>query len=278
MDNNFDDVEHLADRKFVLGAHITGAISEETRRAIESHETLRREGFCVKQADATPVLHLLEAGHTLGDYPNAANIREWMRVYFGRSTGDTTLRCTYLYVKRKLPDIQTPGAAIRFGLALGFSMTDAGRDKAFALGILSDDSPAVPLPVGAVQNGKAAQAETAAGDGISRGKAIRKPGPSRAQEKLRQRIYKERQKHIAATKGSTQESWEKWIPGFLKKLPNSMHSTSVSFQNNCHSKFPKELSTDEWKNLYSAEVISKRRKSESEQNSLELDGVEDILK
>jgi len=90
-----------------------------------------------------------DTGRTLGNYPNAANIREWMRRYFGRDAMNTDLGFTLLCARGQLPEIATAADAIRFGLARGFSITDRGRDKAYDLGILSDDSPAVPIPVGA---------------------------------------------------------------------------------------------------------------------------------
>jgi len=80
-----------------------------------------------------------------GDYPNAANILEWMRLYFGRKGVSTDTLFTLWHSRGELPAIDTPEAALRFGLAKGFLLTDAGRAKAYELGILSDDSPAVPI-------------------------------------------------------------------------------------------------------------------------------------
>ena len=84
-------------------------------------------------------------GHTVGDYPNAPNIREWMRQYFGTTGPNTDIRFTYWHAHKELPAIDSAEAALRFGLAKGFRLTDAGRAKAYELGILSDDSPAVPI-------------------------------------------------------------------------------------------------------------------------------------
>lgn len=86
-----------------------------------------------------------DGGHPVGDYPNAANIREWMRQYFACSGPNADIRFTYWHSRGELPVIDTPEAALRFGLAKGFRLTDAGRAKAYELGILSDDSPAVPV-------------------------------------------------------------------------------------------------------------------------------------
>lgn len=86
-----------------------------------------------------------DAGHTLGDYPNAANIREWMRQYFGTTGLNVDIRFTFWNARGELPEINTPAAALHFGLSRGYRLTDAGRAKAYELGILSDDSPAVPI-------------------------------------------------------------------------------------------------------------------------------------
>jgi hypothetical protein len=69
-----------------------------------------------------------------------------MRLYFGRDAMNTDMGCTLMYSRETLPEITTAADAICFGLARGFSITDRGRDKAYEYGILSDDSPAVPIP------------------------------------------------------------------------------------------------------------------------------------
>jgi len=87
-----------------------------------------------------------DTGRTVGDYPNAANIREWMRIYFGQNPDTIDVKFTFRHFKGKLPEINTAADAIYFGLTLGYTLTDSGRGKAYECGILSDDSPAVPIP------------------------------------------------------------------------------------------------------------------------------------
>lgn len=81
----------------------------------------------------------------LGDFPNAPNIREWMRQYFGTMGPKTDIRFTLWHERGELPVIDTPAAALYFGLSKGYRLTDAGRAKAYELGILSEDSPAIPI-------------------------------------------------------------------------------------------------------------------------------------
>ncbi len=115
---------------------------------MDAHQ-IRNQDMSTDTGQHTDVLAEGVSGHTAGDYPNAANIQEWMRLYFGRDAMDTDLRFTFWHVRGGLPSISTVDDAIRFGLAKGYRITDAGRAKAYELGILSDDSPAVPIPKGA---------------------------------------------------------------------------------------------------------------------------------
>jgi len=90
--------------------------------------------------------HHENSGVDIGAYPNAANIREWMRQYFGCTGINTDIRFTYWHACAELPDINSAEAALRFGITRGFTLTDAGRAMAYESGILSANSPAVPLP------------------------------------------------------------------------------------------------------------------------------------
>ncbi len=85
--------------------------------------------------------------HALGDYPNVKNVREWMRLYFGQDEVSTD--CIFdAFTSANMPDISTARDAIVWGLSSGLRPTDVGRAKAYELGLLSDDSPAVLISKG----------------------------------------------------------------------------------------------------------------------------------
>lgn len=87
------------------------------------------------QADAAEI--------TIGDYPNSKNIRAWWGKYFGVSEINVDLKFTYLHARDLLPSLTDAESALRFGIEQGYKLTDAGESKAYQIGLLSDDSPAV---------------------------------------------------------------------------------------------------------------------------------------
>jgi len=180
-------------------------------------------------------------GITIGDYPNSKNIRAWMRLYFGWGPMNTDIRFTYWRKRGELPDINTASDVLRFGLSKGCTPTDAGRAKAFELGLLSDDSPAVLIP--------ATQANTA-GRGTAPGK---KPGASPDVQKLRDKLYDARQVHILKAGAYTAEAWETWIPKFIKGLrPKSLLNAKIYYENR-GTFTAKELDAKQWEALYKRE-------------------------
>ena len=103
-------------------------------------------------------------------YPNASNLLEWMGLYFrgpesGRIISDVVCDLFFveLYLKGELPKIHTAESFISFMLIQnerlrakglpGVKLSDVGRAVAFASGILSDDSKAIPLPKGKCKGG-----------------------------------------------------------------------------------------------------------------------------
>lgn len=189
-------------------------------------------------------------GITIGDYPNSKNIRAWMKMYFGWGLMNTDIRFTYWNKRGELPDINTAADVLRFGLSKGCAITDAGLAKAYEMGLLSDDSPAVLIP--------AKEAGTA-GRGTAPGK---KPGPSPDVQKLRDALFDARQAHILKAGSYTAEAWQTWIPKFTKGLrPKSLLDADVYLQYRGTFK-ARELDIDGWKALYKQEYFQRHKKTQ----------------
>jgi len=93
------------------------------------------------------------------------------------------------------------------------------------------------------------QANTA-GRGTAPGK---KPGPSADVQKLRDKLYDERQVHILKAGKYTAEAWAVWIPKFIKRLrPKSLLNVKIYFENR-GTFMAKELDAKQWESLYKRE-------------------------
>lgn len=126
----------MVKRKAAHGAKQAGAAIRRGELAASAQLKIFRH------IDKINAARLAAGQHAMGDYPNAENIRAWMRLYFGQEETETD-RWFSAYTSGDFPEIVTAKAALEFGINHHLKLTDAGRAKAFDLGLLSDDSPAV---------------------------------------------------------------------------------------------------------------------------------------